>query len=98
MLFCYMNGFFTNDEFPRFRRRQFEPFYTKTEAEQLLIKEFDKNNAILLEKGVQILEKDVTIDIIMGKWTLKGEMRVIMPAFTRKPNEIPEVLNDSEGI
>ena len=71
-----------------------EKAYNKTEAEALLMKEFHKNNAILLEKGVQILEKDVTIGIIMGKWTLMGEMRVIMPAFARKLNEIPEVLND----
>lgn len=75
-----------------------EKKYSKKEATEILQKEFDKNNALLLEKGVQILAKDVTIDLIMGKWTLKGEMRVIMPAFIRKPNEIPEVLYDSEGI
>lgn len=96
---------FMNEDFPvsigRFETKEYmniEKAYRKAEAEQILTKEFDENNALLLQKGVQILEKDVTIDIIMGKWTLKGEMTVIMPAFLRKPNEIPEVLNDSEGI
>lgn len=87
--------------FGSFESREYviiEKAHTKSQAEELLLKEFDKNNEILLEKGVQIIEKDVTIDIIMGKWTLKGNMRVIMPAYERKPNEIPEVLNDSEGI
>lgn len=85
----------------RFETKEYvnvEKAYSKAEAEQILRKEFDKNNALLLQKGVQILEKDVTIDIIMGKWTLKGEMTVIMPAFTRKPNPIPEELYESECI
>lgn len=87
--------------FGKFQAREFfeiEREYTKQQAEKLLTKEFDKNNALLVEKGVQILEKDVTISLIMGKWTLKGEMRAIMPAYTSKPNEIPEELNDGEGI
>lgn len=75
-----------------------EKEYTKEEAKKLLEAEFEKNNAILIEKGVQILEKNVTIDIIMEKWALKGTMKVIMPAFIHKPIEEPEEIDDSEGI
>lgn len=75
-----------------------EKAYTKEEAETLLYEEFEKNNAIFLQKGVQILEKNVTIDVIMEKWALKGSMRVIMPAFTHKAIEKPEDADDSEGI
>lgn len=75
-----------------------EKAYTKEEAERLLYEEFEKNNAIFLQKGVQILEKNVTIDVIMEKWALKGSMRVMMPAFTHKAIEKPEDADDSEGI
>lgn len=75
-----------------------EKEYTEAEAKQLLLEEFEKNNLILIEKGVQILEKDVTIGVIMDNWTLTGTMKVIMPAFERKPIEIPEEIDDSEGI
>ena len=75
-----------------------EKEYTKEEAKMLLEKEFEKNNVILIEKGVQILEKNVTIDVIMEKWALTGTMKVIMPAFTHKLIEEPEEINDSEGI
>lgn len=75
-----------------------EKEYTFEEAKVLLEKEFQKNNAILIEKGVPILEKDVTIDVIMDKWALKGTMRVIMPAYESRPNEIPEEVDDSEGV
>ncbi len=75
-----------------------EKEYTEKEAKKILEEKFEKNNAILIEKGVQILEKNVTIDIIMGEWALKGNMKVIMPAITHKPIEKPEDINDSEGI
>ncbi len=75
-----------------------EKEYTEAEAKQLLLEKFEKNNLILIEKGVQILEKDVTIGVIMDNWTLTGTMKVIMPAFERKPIEIPEEIDDSEGI
>lgn len=75
-----------------------EKEYTKEEAKMLLEKEFEKNNVILIEKGVQILEKNVTIDVIMEKWALTGTMKVIMPAFNHKLIEEPEEINDSEGI
>lgn len=75
-----------------------EKEYTSEEAKMLLEEEFLKNNAILIEKGVQILEKDVTMDVIVDNWALRGTMRVIMPAYESLPNEIPEEVDDSEGI
>ncbi len=75
-----------------------EKEYTLEEAKKLLEEEFLKSNARLIEKGVQILEKDVTIELIMDQWTLKGTMRVIMPAIERRLKEIPEDIDDSEGI
>ena len=75
-----------------------EKEYTSEEAKRLLEEEFLKNNAILIAKGVQILEKNVTIEMIMKNWVLKGTMKVIMPAYESLPNEIPEEIDDSEGI
>ena len=75
-----------------------EKEYSEEEAKKLLEEEFQKNNAILIEKGVQILEKNVTIGIIMDKWALTGTMKVIMPAYTHKPIEEPEETDDSEGV
>lgn len=77
---------------------EIERAYTQAEAKNLLEQQFEKNNTLLLEKGVQILSKDVTIDLIMGQWTLKGKMSVIMPAFETRPNEILEARDDSKSI
>lgn len=75
-----------------------EKEYTKEDAEKILEEEFLKNNIILIEKGVQILGKNVTIEMIMKNWVLKGTMKVIMPAFESRPNEISEEIDDSTGV
>lgn len=75
-----------------------EKEYTLEEAKEHLEKEFEKNNAILIEKGVQILEKNVTIEAIMKNWVLQGTMKVIMPAYESLSKESLEDINDSEGI
>jgi similar to stage IV sporulation protein len=75
-----------------------EKEYTKEDARKILEEEFLKNNIILIEKGVQILEENVTIEMIMKKWVLKGTMKVIMPAYENRPNEISEEIDDSTGI
>ncbi len=85
-------------EYEVFEYAKIEKEYDKDKAQQLLMREFEKNNAILIQKGVQILEKDVTIDVIVDKWVLSGTMKVIMPAYTSKPIEKPEEIDDSEGI
>lgn len=72
--------------------------YTFDEAKKLLEEAFLKNIALLEEKGVQILENNVTIGVIMENWTLTGDSRVLMPAFSQAPNEKPEEMNDSEGL
>ncbi len=86
-------GTFSTKEYMKIEKE-----YTEEEAKRLLTDKFDKNNLILIEKGVQILEKNVTIEIIMDTWTLTGTMRVIMPAYESRPIEIPEEADDSEGI
>ncbi len=75
-----------------------EKEYSREEAEKLLKEEFMKNNTILIEKGVQILEKNVTIEMIMKNWVLRGTMKVIMPAYESRSNEISEEIDDSTGI
>lgn len=74
-----------------------EKEYSPEEAKNLLEQEFQENNAILVQKGVQILEKNVTIDVIMDGWALTGSMKVNMPAFTHKPIW-KEDDHDSEGL
>ena len=91
--FSFGLGTFSTKEYAKIEKE-----YTEEEAKQLLTEEFDKNNSILIEKGVQILEKNVTIEIIMDNWTLAGTMKVIMPAYDSRPIEIPEETDDSEGI
>lgn len=92
--FSFGIGTYVTKEYMKIERE-----YSLEEAKQLLTEEFEKNNLILIEKGVQILEKNVTIGVIMDNWTLTGTMKVIMPAFERKPIEIPEDVDDSaEGI
>lgn len=77
-----------------------EKLYTAEQAKRLLTEEFEKNNRILLQKGVQILEKDVTIEHIMDKWVLSGKIKVIMPAFEERPMETFSVEDavDAEGL
>lgn len=75
-----------------------EKEYTKEEAKKILEEEFLKNNRILIEKGIQILEKNVTIKTIMKNWVLMGSMKVIMPAYESRPNEISEEIDDSTGV
>lgn len=84
--------------FHTYEYRNIEKEYTLEEASTRLQQEFEKNNAILLEKGVQILEKNVTIEEIMKNWVLKGTIKVIMPAFERRLNEGLEVVDGWEGI
>lgn len=84
--------------FEAYEYEEIEKEYDKEMASQLLLQQFEKKNTILIEKGVQILEKNVTIEMIMENWTLKGDMKVIMPAYANKPNEIPEETDDSEGL
>ena len=60
----------------------------KEEAKMLLEKEFEKNNVILIEKGVQILEKNVKIEYNANKWVLKGSFVV---SFYNSEKEYKEV-------
>lgn len=84
--------------FHTYEYRNIEKEYTLEEASQKLMQEFEKNNAIFIEKGVQILEKNVTIEELMENWVLEGTIKVIMPAFERRWNERLEEADGWEGI
>ncbi len=75
-----------------------EKAYSGEEARNILFQEFEKNNTRILQKGVQILEKDVTIESNTKNWVLSGTIRVIMPAFESRLIETMEETDDSEGL
>ena len=57
--------------------------YDREEAEAVLQKKFNMILQTLEEKGVQIIEKDVKIDMCNNGWTMYGEMLVHEPAGKR---------------
>lgn len=62
--------------------------YSLSEAEMLLQKKYSVFLAGLEEKGVQIIEKNVTIDTRSGMWVLKGQLRVREKIGTELPIEM----------
>lgn len=62
--------------------------YSLSEAEMLLKKKYSIFLAGLEEKGVQIIEKNVTIDTRSGIWVLKGQLRVREKIGTELPIEM----------
>ena len=55
--------------------------YTKEEAEQLLIKKFNKYIIDLSENKVQILSNSVTINEESASYLMNGNIEVNMPAY-----------------
>ncbi len=53
-----------------------EHSYSLDEAEAILAEKYAKILIGLEEKGVQIIEKNVRIDTVNGKWVLTGDLRV----------------------
>ena len=53
-----------------------ETIYTETEAHEILTENFLKFLNDLSEKGVQIIEKDVTISKSGDKWIMKGSLTI----------------------
>ncbi len=64
-----------------------ETFYTETEAANILEQKFMKFLATLSEKGVQIIEKDVTIKKSGAKWIMEGKLTLSEPVTTLKKVE-----------
>ncbi len=61
-----------------------ETFYTESEASDILEQKFIKFLNSLSEKGVQIIEKDVTINKSGTKWILEGNLTLSEPVITLK--------------
>ncbi|MFI3237113.1 MAG: sporulation protein YqfD [Lachnospiraceae bacterium] len=74
-----------------------EKSYTQEQAEEILEEYLDKKISELEEKGVQILDKNVTIESSIGKWVLQGVLEVRMPAVEKLPMILEDV-DDREGI
>ncbi len=70
------------------------------EAEALLYAEFEKNNTILVEKGVQIISENVTIEKTEDFYLLRGEMTVRYAAVESGEiaKEAAEEIDDGEGL
>lgn len=79
----------------KFEHREYlnlEAFYTKEEATDILEQKFMKFLTTLSEKGVQIIEKDVTINKSSDKWILEGTLILSEPvtALKKVENTTPE--------
>ncbi len=87
-------GFFEAKEY-----QTVEKNYSIQEAETLLYAEFEKNNAILVEKGVQIISENVTIEKTEEFYLLRGEMTVRYAAVESEiMEEAAEEPDDGEGL
>ena len=64
-----------------------ESFYTEKEATDILEKKFMKFLTTLSEKGVQIIEKDVTISKSGDMWIMDGTLTLSEPVTTLKKVE-----------
>ncbi len=64
-----------------------ETFYTEKEATDILEQKFMKFLTTLSEKGVQIIEKDVTINKSGTKWIMEGKITLSEPVTTLKKVE-----------
>ncbi|MCD7862292.1 MAG: sporulation protein YqfD [Lachnospiraceae bacterium] len=77
-----------------------EKKYDQEEAETLLYAEFEKNNTILVEKGVQIISENVTIEKTEDFYLLRGGMTVRYAAVETGEiaEEAAEEIDDGEGL
>lgn len=64
--------------------------YTKEELKKLAAERFRKNYEIILQKGVQIIEKDVKININGKLCNVNGTVKLLVPAVQKIPAHIPE--------
>ncbi|MCD7751309.1 MAG: sporulation protein YqfD [Lachnospiraceae bacterium] len=76
-----------------------EKIYGPAEAEAILYTEFEKNNTILVEKGVQIISENVTIEKTEDSYLLCGELTVRYAAVESEiMEEAAEEIDDGEGL
>ncbi len=73
-----------------------ECLYGEEEASEILGKNFLQFLATLEEKGVQIIEKNVTIEKSMDIYKMSGEITVAEPVENRIPTQIEELPMNTE--
>ncbi len=73
--------------------------YNRTETEKIANQRFLAKYENILKKGVQIIEKDVRIDINGNLCNVTGTVNLAVPVTKKVPAEIPELSNNtsSEG-
>lgn len=86
----FYTGTYTYREY---QNKEYE--YKQEEAEALLKEKFLSFLSSLEEKGVQIIEKDVTININGGFWVISGELKVWEPVGKSAATE-KTVIGDKE--
>lgn len=64
--------------------------YEKEKIRELAKERFIKNYEIILQKGVQIIEKDVKININGKFCNVSGTVKLLVPAVKKVPAQIPE--------
>ena len=69
--------------------------YTQQEAKELAGKRFLNKYKNILQKGVQIIEKDVKIDTNGKLCLVTGTVRLSVPVTTKVPAVIPETVNNA---
>lgn len=78
----------------RIQYLEYEPeevFYSKKSLKGLAEKRFRKKYENILQKGVQIIEKDVKIDTNGKVCRVTGNVKLLVPATEKKPVVIPEI-------
>lgn len=71
--------------------------YTKEEIAALAENRFQKKYENILQKGVQITEKDVKIDTNGKLCHVSGTIKFLVPADTKVPAAIPEITMNASG-
>ena len=96
---CFFSGYRLPVYFGNILVREYtveEKTYSKEEIKEIFEQKFRKLMQTLEEKGVQIIEKNVTIKKYKGLWKLKADFTVTQAAGTEKRTE-PRSLQTDQG-
>ena len=96
---CFFSGYRLPVYFGNILVREYtveEKTYSKEEIKEIFEQKFRKLMQTLEEKGVQIIEKNVTIKKYKGLWKLKADFTVTQAAGTEKRTE-PKSLKTDQG-
>ena len=94
---CFFSGYYIPVYFGKIYLREYteeEKIYSKEEIKQIFEEKIQKFIQTLEEKGVQIIEKNVTIKKYKGTWKLKVDFTVTESAGILKKTEIKPLETD----